>query len=87
MPVEGVEDFLGGVPSGARVPQPETRHPVRVDVLGGALKLGEDGEFVSRILGVRVRYLEQYGVVALNDEGAESHNWPFYPGSLRIGRV
>ena len=55
---------------GARVPQPEPRDAVGVDVLGGALELGEDREVVAGVFGERVRDLEQHGAVALHDEGA-----------------
>ena len=39
--MQGVDDLLGVVAGGARVPQAERREPVGVDVLGGALELGE----------------------------------------------
>ena len=75
------------VPGGARVPQPEPGDPVGVDVLGRALELGEDRQFVAGALGVRVRHFEQHGAVALHDEGAVSHKGQFYRarGSLRRG--
>jgi hypothetical protein len=41
-----------------------------VDVLGGALEFGEYGEVVASILCRRMRDLEEYGAVALDDQGA-----------------
>src|SRR5690606_20925404 len=46
--VEGREHVVRRMPGGARVPQPEARDAIRVDVLGGALELGEDGEVAPR---------------------------------------
>ena len=57
----------------AGVPQSEAGDAVRVDVLGRALELGEDREFVPRALGVRMGYFEQHRPVALHDERAVSH--------------
>ena len=61
---------LGVVAGGARVPQSEPGDAVGVHVLGCALELGEDREVVARVLGERVRDLEQHGAVALHDQGA-----------------
>jgi hypothetical protein len=45
-----------------------------MDVLGGAFELGEHGEIVPRIPCCRMRDLEEYGAVALDDQGAIRHN-------------
>ena len=68
-----------GVAGGARVPQAEARDAVGVDVLGGTLQLGEDGQVVPGILGVGVGDLEQHGAVALHDERTVGG----HPSSLR----
>ena len=64
----------GRVPGGAGVPEPQPRDAVGVDVLGGALQLGEDRELVAGVVGVGMRDLEQHGAVALHDQGAVRHN-------------
>ena len=79
-PLEGLEHVVGLVPGRARVPQPQPRDAVGVDVLGCALELGEDRELVARGLGVAMRHLEQHGAIALHDEWAVRHNGPFYAG-------
>ena len=80
------EHVLGVVAGRARVPQSESGDAVGVDVLGGALELGEDREFVSRVFRVRMRDLEQHGAVALHDEGAVRHNGRVYraPSTARV---
>jgi len=72
--VERLQHVLGGVPGRAGVPQTEPRDPVRVDVLGRALQLGEDRELVAGALGVGVGDLEEHGAVALDDQGAIRHS-------------
>ena len=71
-----VEHLLGRVAGGAGVPEAEPRDAVGVDVLGRALQLGEDREFVAGVVGVGVRDFEQHGAVALHDQGPVSHNVP-----------
>ena len=69
---ERVDDLLGVVARGARVPQPERRQPVGVHVLGRALELGEGGDRLPALGRHRVVDLEQQGLVALDDEGSVS---------------
>ena len=61
------------------VSKAERREPVGVDVLGGTLQLGEDGQVVPGILGVGVGDLEQHRAVALHDERTVGG----HPSSLR----
>src|SRR5690606_39874973 len=64
--LERVEHLLRGVAGRARVPQTEPRDAVGVHVLGGAFQLGEDGQLVARLLGIRVRHLEDRKSTRLN---------------------
>ena len=68
-----VDDLLGVVAGGAGVPQAERGEPVGVDVLGGALELGERRDGPAGGLGVGVVDLEQERLVALDDQGSVSH--------------
>jgi hypothetical protein len=76
---ERVHDLLGVVPGGAGVPQAERGHPVGVDVLGGALQLGERRDGAAARLGLLVVDLEQERLVALDDERSVHA-----PGSFRV---
>ena len=76
-----VDDLLGVVARGARVPQPERREPVGVDVLGAALELGERGDRLAAGVGLLVVDLEQQRLVRLDDQGAVVHSGP----TLRTG--
>ena len=53
---------------GARVPQPQLRDAVGVDVFGSALQLGEYRQVVTGVVGERVSDLEQNRSVTLNDQ-------------------
>ena len=68
-----VDDLLGVVAGGAGVPQAERGEAVGVDVLGGALELGERRDGPAGGLGVGVVDLEQERLVALDDQGSVSH--------------
>ena len=57
-------------PGGSCVPEAQRGHPVGVDVLGGALELGERGDRPPRLLGARVVDLQQQRLVALDDQRA-----------------
>ena len=65
-----VDDLLGVVAGGPRVPQAQRRQPVGVHVLGGALELGERGDRLAALGRQRVVDLEQQGLVALDDQGS-----------------
>ena len=65
---QGVDDLLGVVPGGARVPEPERGEPVGVDVLGRPLELRERRDRLAAVSGVGVVDLEQQGLVGLDDE-------------------
>ena len=54
----------------AGVPQAEASDAVGVDVLRGALELGEDGEVVAGVPGIRMRDLKQDRSVTLDNERA-----------------
>ncbi len=73
---ERVDDLLGVVPRGPGVPQAERGDPVRVDVLGGPLELGEGGDGPARGTGELVVDLEEECFVALDDE-RPVHKRPF----------
>ena len=68
-----VDDLLGVMPGGAGVPQSERGEPVRVDVLGCALELGERCDGEAALLGQIVIDLEQQSLVGLDDERSVSH--------------
>jgi hypothetical protein len=68
-----VDDALRVVAGGARVPQPERGEPVRVDVLGRALELGERRDGHPARERVRMVDLEEERFVGLNDQGAVGH--------------
>ena len=68
-----VDHLLGVVPGGARVPQPQRRQPVGVDVLGAALQLGEGSNRLATGISLFVVDLEQQGLVRLDDQGAIIH--------------
>ena len=66
-------------PDGAGVPQPEGRQPVRVDVLGRALQLGEGGDRRPARLGLVVVDLQQHRTVGLHHQGtAHRRLLPFF---------
>ena len=65
-----VDDLLGVVAGGARVPQAERREPVGVDVLGRALELGERRDRLAAVRRALVVDLEQQRLVGLDDEGS-----------------
>ena len=67
---QGVDDLLGVVPGGARVPQPQRRQPVGVDVLRRPLELGERRDRLAAVGGALVVDLEQQRLVALHDQGS-----------------
>ena len=66
---------------GARVPQAERGDPVGVDVLGGALELGEGCDGAAAGLRLLVVDLEQQGLVGLDDQGPVGHATPSGVGS------
>ena len=70
---ERIAHLLGIMAGGAGVPQCERGDPVGVDVLGGALELGEGRDGLARLGRRRVVDLEQEGLVRLDDEGAVIH--------------
>jgi hypothetical protein len=70
---QGVDDLLGVVAGGARVPEPERREAVGVDVLGAALELRERGDRLAALGRLLVVDLEQQRLVALHDQGAVVH--------------
>ena len=65
-----VDDLLGVVAGGARVPEAERRQPVGVDVLGRPLELGERRDRLAAVRGALVVDLEQQGLVGLDDQGS-----------------
>ena len=67
---ERVDDRLRVQARGARVPQGQRRDPVGVDVLGGALQLGEGGDGAAGLPGLGVGDLQEDGLVGLDDERA-----------------
>ena len=67
---ERVDDRLRVQARGARVPQGQRRDPVGVDVLGGALQLGEGGDGAAGLPGLGVGDLQENGLVGLDDERA-----------------
>ena len=67
---EGVDDRLRVQARGARVPQGQRRDPVGVDVLRGALQLGEGGDGAAGLTGPGVGDLQEDGLVGLDDERA-----------------
>ena len=67
-----VDDLLGVVAGGPRVPEPERRQPVGVDVLGRALELGERRDRLAAVGGALVVDLEQQRLVGLDDQGPSS---------------
>ncbi|CAM5299286.1 hypothetical protein STANM309S_04288 [Streptomyces tanashiensis] len=69
---ERVDDLLGVVPGGPRVPQTQRRHPVGVDVLRRPLQLGERRDGPTAGLGELVVDLQEQRLVALDDE------WPIH---------
>jgi hypothetical protein len=72
-PQQRVDHAFGVVTSGARVPQAQRGQPVGVDVLGGALELGErrDRHAAGGRLGMVD--LEQERLVGLDDQRAIGH--------------
>ena len=81
-----VDHLLGVVARGARVPQAQRRQPVGVDVLGGALELGEGRDRLAGIARARVVDLQQQRLVALDDQGSVVHRGPS-GASARADRV
>ena len=74
-----VDDLLGVVAGGARVPQPERREPVGVDVLRRPLELGERRDRLAAVGGLLVVDLEQQRLVALDDQGSVGCHQPGKP--------
>ena len=70
---QDVDDLLGVVAGGARVPQAQRGQAVGVHVLRGALELGERGDRAAAGLGLVVVDLEQERLVALHDQGTVGH--------------
>src|SRR5699024_86069 len=66
-------DLFGVVACGARVPQPQGGEPVGVDVLRGALELGEGGDGAPRVARAGVVDLEKERLVGLDDERTVRH--------------
>ena len=60
----------------AGVPEAKFCDSVGVNVLGGTLELGKNGQIVSGINRIGVINLKQSGLVALNDQ------WSSHPFSL-----
>ena len=75
-----VDDLLGVVTRGARVPQRQRSDAVGVDVFGRALQLGERGDRGARRAGLLMVYFEQHRLVGLHDQGAVGHS-VHYPES------
>ena len=69
---QGVDDLLGVVAGGPGVPQPQRSQSVGVDVLGGALQLGEGRDGHPARVGVRMIDLEQQGLVGLDHRGVQT---------------
>ena len=67
---ERVDDRLRVQARGARVPQGQRRDSIGVDVLGGALQLGEGGDGAAGLPGLGVGDLEEDGLIGLDDERA-----------------
>ncbi len=67
---QGVDHLLGVVAGGAGVPEAQRAQPVGVDVLGGALQLGERGDVGPARLGVGMVDLEQQRAVRLDNQRA-----------------
>ena len=65
-----MHDLLGVMACSAGVPQPQRRDAVGMDVLRGALELGERGNVAPRRLGVGVVDLQQESLVGLDDQWA-----------------
>ncbi len=68
-----IDDRLGVVTGGTRIPQPEGRQPVRVHVLGRTFQLGERRDGHPAVAGVLVVDLEEQGLVGLDDQRAAGH--------------
>ena len=71
-----VDDLLGVVPGGPGVPQAERGQAIGVDVLRGALELGERRDGAAALVGVLVVDLEQEGLVGLDDQRSVGHAVP-----------
>jgi hypothetical protein len=61
--------LFGVVPRGPRVPKPERREPVGVNVFGRALEFGEGRDGHAAHCRVWVVHLEEQGLVGLDDQG------------------
>ena len=70
VPLERAEHVFGVMTRRSRVPEAEAGDAVRVHVLGRAFELREHREIVPCVLRERMCDLEEYGSVALHDEGA-----------------
>ena len=76
---ERVDDLLGVVPGGPRVPQRQRGDAVGVDVLGGAFELREGSDRRAGLRSGRMVDLEQQGLVGLDDQGPVGHSaFPSY---------
>ncbi len=70
---QGVDDLLGVMARGTRVPQPERCHPVRVHVLRRPLQFGERRDGPPALGGPGVVDLQEESFVALDDERSVVH--------------
>ncbi len=68
-----VDDLLRVVTGSASVPQAERRHPIGVDVLGGAFQFGKRRDGAAGGFCLRMIDFEQQGLVALDDQRAVGH--------------
>ena len=67
---EGIDDPFRIETRSLRIPQPQVREPVGVDMLGRLLELRERRNRGARLLGRRVSDLEEDRFIRLNDESA-----------------
>ena len=79
-----VDDLLGVVAGGARVPQAQWRQSVGVHVLGAALEFGERGDRGACLGGLRMVDLEQQGLVRLHDQRSVGHAGVLFVERLSI---
>ena len=70
---EGVDDLLGVVTCGPRIPQAQGSQAIGVNVLRCPFEFGEWGNGAAAVSGLRMVDLEQQRLVALHDQGAVGH--------------